>query len=107
MFSVSRKTVYNVLNRSEKEGKIEPKSGGGRKTKINKRVDRLIMRIVIASPRISVRALAQYIRQECHQLCHTKLCANSLYAIGTLPELQGKRLCYQKKAILKSVIHSQ
>jgi len=50
MFSVSRKTVYNVLNRSEKEGRLKPKSGGGRKTKISKRVDRLIMRIVIANP---------------------------------------------------------
>jgi len=66
MFSVSRKTVYNVLNHSEKEGRLEPKSGGGRKTKINKRVDRFIMRIVIAYPRISVRALAQDIREEGH-----------------------------------------
>jgi len=64
MFSVSRKTVYNVFNRLKKENRLEPKSGG-RKTKISKRVDRLIMRKVIANPRISVRSLAQDIRQEC------------------------------------------
>lgn len=66
MFPVSRKTVYNVLKGSEKEGRLEPKSGGGRKIKIKKRVDRFIMRIVIANPRISVRSLALDIRQECH-----------------------------------------
>nr|pir transposase - fruit fly (Drosophila melanogaster) transposon element S [Drosophila melanogaster] len=66
IFSVSRKTVYNILNRAEKEGRLEPKSGGGCKTKINKRVDRLIMRKAIANPRISVRSLAQDIREECH-----------------------------------------
>jgi len=66
MFSVSRKTVYYFLKGSEKEGRLEPKSGGGRKIKIKKRVDRFIMRIVIANPRISVRSLALDIRQECH-----------------------------------------
>jgi len=51
MFSVSRKTVYYFLKGSEKEDRLEPKSGGGRKIKIKKRVDRFIMRIEIANPR--------------------------------------------------------
>lgn len=34
MFSVSRKTIYNTLNRAEKEGRLEPKRAGCPKLKI-------------------------------------------------------------------------
>ena len=32
MFSGTRKTIYNVLNRAEKEGRLELKRGGGAKS---------------------------------------------------------------------------
>lgn len=59
MFSVSRKTIYNVLSRAKNEGRLETKSGGGRKRKIDRRADRVIMRKDNPNPQISVRTLAK------------------------------------------------
>lgn len=65
MFSVTRKTIYNVLNRAENEGRLEPKHGGGRKSKINERVQRIMIRKIDQNPRISVRTLAKELKEEC------------------------------------------
>lgn len=47
MFSVTRKTIYNVLNWAENEGRLELKRGGGPKPKINKRTERIIIRKIM------------------------------------------------------------
>jgi len=65
MFSVAKKTIYNVLSRAKNEGTLETKSGGGRNRKIGKREDRLMMRKIDQNPQISVRALAKELEEEC------------------------------------------
>lgn len=72
MFSVSRKTIYNVLHRAENEGRLEPKSGGGRKLKIGKHVDRVIMRKLDRNPQISVRPLLRSLKKSVTSMFHTK-----------------------------------
>lgn len=66
MFSVTRRTVYNVLNRAEKEGRLEPKRGGGPKPKISKRGERFLIRRLIENPQISTRTLAHELEEECN-----------------------------------------
>lgn len=66
MFSVTRRTVYNVLNHAEKEGRLEPKRGGGPKPKISKRGERFLIRRLIENPQISTRTLAHELEEECN-----------------------------------------
>lgn len=71
MFSVTRKTIYNVLNRAENEGRLELKRGGGPKPKINKRTERIIIRKIMQNPQISTRKLARELEEECGvKVCH-------------------------------------
>lgn len=65
MFSVTRKTIYNILNRAENENRLEPKRGGGPKPKINERAQRLMIRKLYQNPRISTRTLARELKEEC------------------------------------------
>lgn len=65
MFSVSRKTIYNVLSRAENEGRLEAKGVGGRKKKISDRASRLMMRKIKSNPQISTRTLAKELKEEC------------------------------------------
>lgn len=81
MFSVSRRTIYNVINRAEKEGRLELKQRGGRKNKINKRAERLITRKVSQNPNISTRSLAAELKEElgvvvCHETVRQTLIRN-------------------------------
>lgn len=65
MFSVTRKTIYNVINRAENEGRLEPKRGGGPKPKITERAERLLIRKINRNPQISTRTLARELEEEC------------------------------------------
>lgn len=65
MFCISRKTIYNVINRAENENRLEPKCGGGPSKKITKRADRVIMRKIHQNPQVSTRTLARELKEEC------------------------------------------
>lgn len=64
-FLVSRRTIYNVLHRAEKEGRLELKRGGGPTPKINTRTERLLLRKVDQNPKMSIRELAKELAEEC------------------------------------------
>lgn len=65
MFSVTRRTIYNVINRAENEGRLELKRGDGPVPKINKRVERIMLRKINTNPQISTRKLAKELLEEC------------------------------------------
>ncbi|XP_011195277.2 uncharacterized protein LOC105220534 isoform X1 [Zeugodacus cucurbitae] len=64
MFSVSQKTVYNVINRAENEGRLEAKRGTGPKPKISDTTQRLMARKLDQNPTISIRALMRELNEE-------------------------------------------
>lgn len=64
-FLVSRRTIYNVIYRAEKEGRLELQRGGGPTPKINARTERLLLRKVSQNPQISTRTLAKELEREC------------------------------------------
>ena len=81
MFSVSRRTVYNVLNRAEKENRLELKHGRGRRNKINPRAERFILRKLTQNPKISTRELATELEEElgvivCHETVRKTMIKN-------------------------------
>lgn len=65
MFTLARRTVYNILNRAKKEGRLDLKRGGGRKNKITGRVKRLMIHKLNQNPKISIRSLAKELNDEC------------------------------------------
>lgn len=81
MFSVSRRTVYNVINRAEKENRLELKQGGGRKNKISPRAERFILRKLAQNPKMSTRELATELEEElgvivCHETVRQTIMKN-------------------------------
>lgn len=65
MFSLTRQTIYNILNRAKNEGRLEPKPTNGRPSKISKRTERVLLRKIDRNPQISTRNLASELKEEC------------------------------------------
>lgn len=63
MFSVTKKTVFNIFKRVECEGRLEPKYCGGLKSKITQRLKRGLVRKLDQNPRISTKQLAEELRE--------------------------------------------
>lgn len=85
MFSVTRKTIYNVVNRAENEERLEPKYGGGCKPKITKRVKCIIFRKLHQNPKISIRMLAEEVKEECgiavsHEIVRQAILRNKYFS---------------------------
>lgn len=58
MFSLKIRTVYNIISRAEKEGRLDLKGSTGRPKKVTQRVERKIIRTVYDNPQSSTRGLA-------------------------------------------------
>ena len=58
MFSLKISTVYNIISRAEKEGRLDLKIFTGRPKNLTQRVERKIIRNVYDSPQSSTRGLA-------------------------------------------------
>lgn len=65
MFSLTRQTIYNILNRAKNENRLEPKPTSGRPRKISDRAERVLLRKVDKTPQISTRTLASELKEEC------------------------------------------
>ena len=58
MFFLKIKTVYNIIYRAEKEGRLDLKRSTGRPKKVMQEVEREIVKTVYDSPQSSSRGLA-------------------------------------------------
>ena len=58
MFSLNTRTVYNIIFRAGKEGRLDLKGSTGRPKKVKQRVERKISKSVYDSPQASTRGLA-------------------------------------------------
>lgn len=67
MLSVKLRTVYNIINRAEKENRLELRNSGGRPRKLSRRDESEILRAVIEKPQISLRQLATDIKTNCNK----------------------------------------
>lgn len=65
MFSLTRQTIYNILNRAKKEDRLQPRLASGRPRKISERTERVLLRKVDGNPQISTRRLASELQKEC------------------------------------------
>lgn len=63
-FSLTRQTVYNIINRAEKENRLELHYSPGRPKKLSNRNERQIIKKVYNKPQISTRAIANEIKLE-------------------------------------------
>ena len=81
MFSLKIRTVFNMISRAEKEGRLDLKGSTGRPKKVTQRVERNIIKIVYDSSQFSTRGLAlqlekDWLRVTCftwnHQKCSWK-----------------------------------
>lgn len=64
MFNVSLRTVYNIINRAEKENRIDYKPQSGRPKKLSERNERRLIKKIIDNPRTSTRSLAAELNKE-------------------------------------------
>ena len=58
MFCLKIRTVYNIISRAEKEGRLDLKGFTGRPKKVRQRVERKVIKTVYDSPQSSMRELA-------------------------------------------------
>ena len=58
MFSLKIKTVYNIISRAEKEGRLDLKGSTGRPRKVTQQVEIKIIKTVCDGPQSSTRRLA-------------------------------------------------
>ena len=66
MFRVQLRTVYNIINRAEKEERLELKNSTGRKQKVLRRHEKIIIRSVDNNPHMSTRMLAKQLKNDCN-----------------------------------------
>ena len=71
MFSLKIRTVYNIISRAKKEGRLDLKGSKGRPKKVTKGVERKIIKTVYDSPQSNTRRLAR-LRVTCFPLNHQK-----------------------------------
>ena len=68
MFSLKTSTVYNIISRTEKEGRLDLKGSTGRTKKVTQRVERKIIKfnffIIYDSPQSSTGELALQVEQD-------------------------------------------
>lgn len=64
MFSLKIRTVYNIISRAEKEGRLDLKGSTGRPKKVTQRVERKIIRTVYDNPQSSTRKLALQVEKD-------------------------------------------
>ena len=64
MFSLKIRTVYNIISRAEKEGRLDLKGSTGRPKKVTQRVERKIIKTVYDSPQSSTRGLALQVEKD-------------------------------------------
>lgn len=65
MFSVKLRTVYNIINRAEKEDRIHLRCSQGRPNKLTPREVRKIIRKIDENPYTSTRSLAVELEKDC------------------------------------------
>ena len=58
MFSLKIRTLYNIISRAEKEGRLDLKGFTGRPKKVTQSVERKMIKLVYDSPQSSTRRLA-------------------------------------------------
>ena len=59
MFSLKIRTVYNIISRAEKEGRLDLKGSTCRPKKVTQRVERKIIRTVYYNPQSITRLALQ------------------------------------------------
>ena len=64
MFSLKIRTVYNIISRDEKEGRLDLKGSIGRPKKVTQRVERKIIKTVYDSAQSSTRGLALQVEKD-------------------------------------------
>ena len=64
MFSMKIRTLYNIITRAEKEGRLDLKGSTGKPKKVMQRVARKIIKTVYDSPQYRTRGLALQVEKD-------------------------------------------
>ena len=64
MFSLKIRTVYNIISRAEKDGRLDLKGSTGRPKKVMQRVERKVIKTVYDSLQSSTRGLALQVKKD-------------------------------------------
>ena len=64
MFSLKIRTVYNIIYRAEKEGRLDLKGSTNRTKKVTQRVERKIIKTVYDSSQSSTRAIIPQLEKD-------------------------------------------
>nr|AAA88882.1 Tc1-like transposase [Drosophila virilis]CAA89219.1 Tc1-like transposase [Drosophila virilis] len=67
MFSIKLRTIYNIINRAEKENRLELKHSGGRPAKLSRRDHSKILKQINENPQTSLRQLALDLKNDCNK----------------------------------------
>lgn len=65
IFNLKLRTVYNIINRAEKEGRLELKTTTGRPKKLSGREERKIIKTIDENPFASLRSIAFDLQKDC------------------------------------------
>lgn len=74
MFNIKLRTIYNIINRAEKEGRLELKTSNGRPKKLSEREERTIIKKINETPKKTLRRLVTEMENE----CEVKVCSETI-----------------------------